>query len=229
MPFRVLALVVVAALVAFPGPTHGQAEPTANDGAGLSGESPATQGMFEAVWGKQAAEEWVAQHNAALTSQTGTAASSGEGGGTASQAATPASGAHLRPGSAPPGRPDAPPIAADTTVVPITKIADSASPDMPIGADLMDIDQIHHRLYVSNHNADGVDVFDVSGPMQTYLTTVRCFGGAEGIAAAPDINKGFAATPSGALVAIGASPDSPADNCHRSRSQNTVRLFVAPE
>src|SRR6266571_439382 len=119
------------------------------------------------------------------------------------QPATP--GVHQRPQSTPQPTPDAPPLAADTTHVPITQIADPATPDMAIGADLMDIDQPLHRLYVSNHISHGVDVFDLSGTTPTYITTVRGIGGAEGIAAAPVINRVFAATPSGALVVIDAS------------------------
>src|SRR6266568_1089547 len=126
------------------------------------------------------------------------------------QPATP--GVHQRPQSTPQPTPDAPPLAADTTHVPITQIADPATPDIAIGADLMDIDQPLHRLYVSNHNSDGVDVFDLSGTTPTYINTVRGIGGAEGIAAAPDINTVFAATPSGALVVIDATPGSDSDN-----------------
>ena len=44
-------------------------EPTATDGRRLSGESPATQALFRAVWGDQAAAEWVKEHNAAIGSQ----------------------------------------------------------------------------------------------------------------------------------------------------------------
>ncbi len=61
-----------------------------------------------------------------------------------------APGVHQRPQSAPPPPPDAPPIAADTTQVPIIQLTDPAAPSLHIGADLMDIDQAAHRLYVGN-------------------------------------------------------------------------------
>ena len=44
-------------------------EPTAIDGRRLSGESAATQALFRAVWGDQAALEWVNEHNAAIAPQ----------------------------------------------------------------------------------------------------------------------------------------------------------------
>lgn len=130
----------------------------------------------------------------------------------AAAAQTEPPGVHQRPHAAPAPTPDAPAVPADTTQLPITRIDDPATPDTAIGADLMDIDQVTHRLYVSNHNSDGVDVFDVSGATPTYITTIGGLGGAEGIATAPDLNKAYAATPSGALAVIDANPASAADD-----------------
>lgn len=48
------------------GPCAGQ--PTARDGACLGGQPAATQALYAAVWAAQAAQEWVAEHNAALGS-----------------------------------------------------------------------------------------------------------------------------------------------------------------
>lgn len=66
---------------AFNGPTDGTLGlyrlpdrwwvPQAIDGRTLADESAATQAMFQAVWGSQAPAEWVAQHNAALSSSSG--------------------------------------------------------------------------------------------------------------------------------------------------------------
>jgi hypothetical protein len=44
------------------------AEGTARDGHMFSQESAATQALFKSVWGDNAAQEWVKQHNAGLTS-----------------------------------------------------------------------------------------------------------------------------------------------------------------
>jgi len=47
-------------------PSMGSAETKAMDGRSLSGEPQATQTMFMAVWGRQAAPEWVKEHSAAV-------------------------------------------------------------------------------------------------------------------------------------------------------------------
>lgn len=53
-----------AAPAAAPAPTASAT--VASDGQTLSTQSAATQAMFTAVWGNQAAQEWVKEHNAAL-------------------------------------------------------------------------------------------------------------------------------------------------------------------
>src|SRR5256885_13152830 len=62
-----MGLALAGAAMAKPGP--GGTEPAATDGRRLSGESSATQAMFNTVWGTQAATEWVREHNAALSGQ----------------------------------------------------------------------------------------------------------------------------------------------------------------
>jgi hypothetical protein len=47
-------------------PAFAQQEPTARDGRRLSSETAATQALFLAVWGAQAAQEWVTEHNAQI-------------------------------------------------------------------------------------------------------------------------------------------------------------------
>jgi Bacterial Ig domain len=63
-----IAVVVSCLALVLPlaGPGWAQQEPTARDGRRLSGETPETQAMFNAVWGSQAAQEWVTEHNAAI-------------------------------------------------------------------------------------------------------------------------------------------------------------------
>ena len=64
---RLTAGVFLAAVMVVPvSGVAAQQEPTARDGRRLSGETPETQGMFTAVWGSQAAQEWVTEHNAAI-------------------------------------------------------------------------------------------------------------------------------------------------------------------
>ena len=57
---------LLAVVLPLAGPAVAQQEPTARDGRRLSSESSETQAMFFAVWGSQAASEWVTEHNAAL-------------------------------------------------------------------------------------------------------------------------------------------------------------------
>ena len=51
---------------AAPAPAPAPNATVASDGQTLSGQSAATQQMFNAVWGSRAAQEWVTEHNAAL-------------------------------------------------------------------------------------------------------------------------------------------------------------------
>ena len=60
MTLLLLAVTVVPALA------QGGAVPRAVDGRGLFDETLATQTMFIAVWGNNAAERWVFEHNAEL-------------------------------------------------------------------------------------------------------------------------------------------------------------------
>lgn len=67
MRWMAIGLACLALVLPMAGPaTYAQQEPTARDGRRLSGETPETQGMFTAVWGPQAAQEWVNEHNAAI-------------------------------------------------------------------------------------------------------------------------------------------------------------------
>jgi plastocyanin len=54
-----------AAAPAAPAPTSASAT-VAKDGQSLASQSAATQAMFNAVWGSQAPQQWVREHNAAL-------------------------------------------------------------------------------------------------------------------------------------------------------------------
>lgn len=65
-------------------------QPTANDGRQFSNETTATQTLFSAVWGTQAALEWVREHDAALA---GHPVGGGAPAGSATTPAAPAPGA----------------------------------------------------------------------------------------------------------------------------------------
>lgn len=68
--FQVLGASVLALLAVVLGGWAVSAEqsvpPLAYDGRGLFRETPATQAIFQAVWGDRAPTRWVEEHNAAL-------------------------------------------------------------------------------------------------------------------------------------------------------------------
>jgi len=100
--------------------------------------------------------------------------------------ATPASGA-------PTPQPTLlPPVAADTTVVSLTKIPIPPLSGKTASIDLIQIDQAAHRLYVADRTTNGVDVFDISTKDAKYVKSVDAGSGANGIVVAKDVNKLFA-------------------------------------
>ena len=102
----ILVVVCLAMALQLAGPAAAQQEPTARDGRRLRGESPETQAMFIAVWGSQAAQEWVTEHNAAI------------GAAPAAPVAAPAPAAPVAPVAAPaPAAPAAAPAPAAAAAV----------------------------------------------------------------------------------------------------------------
>jgi DNA-binding beta-propeller fold protein YncE len=167
------ALVLAGGVMAQPGPGG---EPTANDGRRLSGETAATQAMFSAVWGSQAAGEWVREHNAALTGQPVSPAPAAPG-----PAAKPA----------PPTPTMLPVVPGDTTRIELTRIPIPPIQGKTLSADILDIDQDAHRLYVTDRTDNGIDIFDVSTPNARYLQTVDVGSGPNGVLVVKDLNKVF--------------------------------------
>ena len=85
-----------------------------------------------------------------------------------------------------------PPVAADTTVVSLTKIPIPPLSGKTASIDLIQIDQAAHRLYVADRTTNGVDVFDISTKDAKYVKSVDAGSGANGIVVAKDVNKLFA-------------------------------------
>src|SRR5438552_3234614 len=103
------------------------------------------------------------------------------GGATASTAPTPTPQPTLLP-----------PIAGDTTAVPLTKISIPPLSGKTASIDLIVIDQEAHRLYAADRTTNGVDVFDVTTKDAKYLKTVDAGSGANGVVVAKNVNKLFA-------------------------------------
>jgi hypothetical protein len=82
-----------------------QQEPTARDGRRLSSETVDTQTMFIAVWGSQAAQEWVTEHNAAIGNVAPPAAAPAPAPVAPAPVTAPAAGAPAAAVSAGPGAP----------------------------------------------------------------------------------------------------------------------------
>ncbi len=166
-------------------------EPVASDGQKFSGQPQATQAMFTAVWGSQAAQEWVKEHNAALAGQPApTAVPKPAATAVPQPAATvaplPSDFSSLSPGPASCPAPGstatsnitmpnvtAARVPADTTNVQLSKTAVPGTEGRVIKIDIMVLDQATQRLYVADRNTVGVDQFDVSTTPAKYLTTFK--------------------------------------------------------
>ena len=163
----------------------------ATDGRRLSGETPATQAMFNAVWGSQAATEWAKEHNAALS-----------GAGAPAPAAKPA----------PPTPTTLPVIASDTSQVTLNKIVIPPIQGKTASIDIMEIDQDAHLLYVTDRTDSGVDVFDVSTSTAKYVRTIDMGSGPNGVSVAKNVNEVFVALNNSDVVAIDINPSSATAN-----------------
>jgi DNA-binding beta-propeller fold protein YncE len=177
-----LALVLTA--LAPVGAAAQSAEPTAWDGQRLSNQSADVQAMFTSVWGDKAAAQWAKERSTALLKAQ--------------------SAAHGVPVTATSIIPDAPPITADTTVVPLTWTTSNA----PVTGDLIDVDQGRHLLYVGHGATDSIEVYDVASATPKWVRSFHVPGGAAGILIATDIQKVFGGTPNG-MVIVDADPNSP--------------------
>jgi hypothetical protein len=161
-----------------------QSEPMAWDGQHLSDQPASVQAQFRATWADKSASQWATEHSTALLKAASTA--------------------HGVPVSATSVIPDAPPVAQDTMVAPLTWTTTHA----PVTGDLIDIDQERHLLYVGHGATNSIEVYDVSSSTPMWLRSFSVPGGAAGILIAPDIQKVFGGTPNG-MVIIDANPASP--------------------
>jgi YVTN family beta-propeller protein len=187
--------ITVMTALALAGGAMAQAGPggsdVASDGRRLSGESAGTQATFNAVWGNQAASEWVKEHNAALSGQA-----------LPPPAAKPAPAAPTT----------LPAVSADTTQQMVTKIPIPPIQGKTASIDILEIDQAAHVLYVADRTDNGIDEFDVSTPTAKYLRTVDVGSGPNGVSVAKNVNEVFAGLNNSDVVAIDINPSSPTAN-----------------
>jgi len=169
----------------------------ATDGKRLSDESAATQAMFNATWGSQAATEWVREHNAAISGQP-----------LAPAPAVPAPAAK----PAPPTPTTLPALASDTSEVNLTRIVIPPIQGKTASIDIIDIDQDAHLMYVTDRTDTGIDVFDLSTPTAVYVRTIDVGSGPNGVSVAKNVNEVFAGLTNSDVVAIDINPNSPTVN-----------------
>jgi hypothetical protein len=172
-----LVSTALAPRVAMAAPTFDQAEPVASDGQKLSAQSQPTQALFNAVWDGQAAQEWVKEHNAAISSQPPTANAA---------PSLPTDFSNLSPGPATCPKPGstatsaistpkvtASRVQADTTNESLTKTVVPGTEGRVVKIDIMYLDQATQKLYVADRDLSGVDQFDVSAAQPKYITTFK--------------------------------------------------------
>lgn len=82
-----------------------------------------------------------------------------------------------------------PVVEADTTKVQLTKIPIPPVAGKTLSADILEVDQATHRLYVADRTTGGIDVFDTSASPAKYITTAKTKGAPNGVAVAKNVNK----------------------------------------
>jgi len=106
-----------------------------------------------------------------------------------------------------------PVVPADTTQVPLTKVAIPPIAGKTLSADIMEIDQAAHMLYVTDRTSGGVDVFDVTSFPGKYVKTIPVpGGGANGLTVAKNVNKIAVGNNDSTVSIIDINPSSPTVN-----------------
>jgi YVTN family beta-propeller protein len=100
-------------------------------------------------------------------------------------------------------------VPGDTTTVNLTHIDIPPIKGKQLDADLLDIDQENHRIYLADRGTNGVDVFDISTPVAKYLLTIDLGGGSNGVIVAQNVKKLFAGVNDSTVAIIDIDPASP--------------------
>jgi hypothetical protein len=168
---RFIGAVAAAALLAACG---GTAAPSASTAPASSGPPPASTAA------KPAASSPAAPAKPAASASSASAKPAAS----ASAAAKPSA-------SGPAPTPTTLPVVdADTTKVTLNKVEIPPIAGKTLSADIMEIDQEAHLLYVTDRTSGGVDIFDVSTPQGKYVKTIPVpGGGTNGLTIAKNVNK----------------------------------------
>jgi len=101
-----------------------------------------------------------------------------------------------------------PAIAADTTTLQLTRTTFPAIQGKGLAGDLMEADQQGHVLYVSDRNAGGLDLWDISTSTPKYIKTIT-LPDVAGVVVANNVNKVFAGLADSNVAVVDINPSSP--------------------
>jgi hypothetical protein len=102
-----------------------------------------------------------------------------------------------------------PVIDANTTKIALNKIAIPPIAGKTLSADILEVDQAAHLLYVTDRTDKGIDVFDVSTATAKYVKTIDVKDGANGLVVAKNVNKLFVGLNGSNIGVIDINPSSP--------------------
>ncbi len=127
----------------------------------------------------------------------------------AATTAAPTVAASVKASATPTPKPTLLPVVdANTTKITLTKIPIPPIAGKTLSADILDIDQAAHLLYVADRTTNGVDVFDVSTATAKFVKTIDTGSGPNGIVVAKNVNKLFVGLNSSDVAVIDIDPAS---------------------
>lgn len=115
--------------------------------------------------------------------------------------AKPAASASL-PASAKPKPTLVPDVPADTTTVTFARAVVPGFEGKRISADIVDIDQDTHMVYVADRDASGLDQYDVSGGSPKFIKTLKTPAAPNGVIVAKNVNRIAAGLNDGSLAIL---------------------------
>jgi len=159
--------------------------------------------MLAACGGGSAAPSSVAPASSAAAPKPAASASAKPAASTAASAKPAASGAaSAKPAASASAKPAAsgsaaakpkptlvPDVAADTTQVQYARAVVPGYEGKSISADILDIDQDTHMVYVADRDTSGLDVYDVSGGSPKFVKTLKTPAAPNGVIVAKNINR----------------------------------------
>jgi len=104
-------------------------------------------------------------------------------------------------------------VAADTAQVTLDKIAITPLAGKTLSADIMEVDQAAHLLYVTDRATNGVDIIDISSYPGKFVKTIPVPGkGTNGLTIAKNVNKILVGNNDSSVSIIDIDPKSPTVN-----------------